>query len=146
MTHLVAGALAMATVALLLGIYLSRPAPSAALVGTPTNLSTVAAKADRLPLPVMQVFVGGSSGDPTSDVSNPRASEPYSGGNATANVGQRDRKVTDGARGTGSDERPSTAADMTSRERPAHTDPVCGPRGRTWYTRENGWKYWRCQR
>jgi hypothetical protein len=25
-------------------------------------------------------------------------------------------------------------------------DPVCGPRGRTWYTRENGWRYWRCNR
>jgi hypothetical protein len=25
-------------------------------------------------------------------------------------------------------------------------DPVCGARGRTWYTRENGWKYWRCVR
>jgi hypothetical protein len=27
-----------------------------------------------------------------------------------------------------------------------HADPVCGARGRTWYTRENGWKYWRCVR
>jgi hypothetical protein len=27
-----------------------------------------------------------------------------------------------------------------------HADPVCGPRGRTWYTRENGWKSWRCNR
>ena len=25
-------------------------------------------------------------------------------------------------------------------------DPVCGARGRTWYTRDNGWKYWRCVR
>jgi hypothetical protein len=27
-----------------------------------------------------------------------------------------------------------------------HADPVCGARGRAWYTRENGWKYWRCVR
>jgi hypothetical protein len=27
-----------------------------------------------------------------------------------------------------------------------HTDPVCGPRGRTWYTKDNGWRYWRCVR
>jgi hypothetical protein len=25
-------------------------------------------------------------------------------------------------------------------------DPVCGPRGRTWYVKENGWRYWRCNR
>jgi hypothetical protein len=25
-------------------------------------------------------------------------------------------------------------------------DPVCGPRGRTWYTKANGWRYWRCNR
>jgi hypothetical protein len=25
-------------------------------------------------------------------------------------------------------------------------DPVCGPRGRTWYVKENGWRYWRCVR
>jgi hypothetical protein len=25
-------------------------------------------------------------------------------------------------------------------------DPVCGPRGRTWYTKDNGWRYWRCNR
>jgi hypothetical protein len=25
-------------------------------------------------------------------------------------------------------------------------DPVCGAKGRTWYTRDNGWKYWRCTR
>jgi hypothetical protein len=28
----------------------------------------------------------------------------------------------------------------------AESDPVCGPRGRTWYTKDNGWKYWRCNR
>jgi hypothetical protein len=28
----------------------------------------------------------------------------------------------------------------------SRADPVCGPRGRTWYTRENGWRYWRCNR
>jgi hypothetical protein len=27
-----------------------------------------------------------------------------------------------------------------------HADPVCGPRGRVWYTKDNGWKYWRCVR
>jgi hypothetical protein len=27
-----------------------------------------------------------------------------------------------------------------------HTDPVCGPRGRVWYTKDNGWRYWRCVR
>jgi hypothetical protein len=25
-------------------------------------------------------------------------------------------------------------------------DPVCGPRGRVWYTKDNGWRYWRCVR
>jgi hypothetical protein len=25
-------------------------------------------------------------------------------------------------------------------------DPVCGAKGRTWYTRENGWRFWRCNR
>jgi hypothetical protein len=25
-------------------------------------------------------------------------------------------------------------------------DPVCGVKGRTWYTKDNGWKYWRCNR
>jgi hypothetical protein len=25
-------------------------------------------------------------------------------------------------------------------------DPVCGPRGRTWYTKANGWRYWKCVR
>ena len=25
-------------------------------------------------------------------------------------------------------------------------DPVCGPRGRTWYTKDNGYRYWRCVR
>jgi hypothetical protein len=25
-------------------------------------------------------------------------------------------------------------------------DPVCGKRGRTWYTKSNGWRYWRCNR
>jgi hypothetical protein len=25
-------------------------------------------------------------------------------------------------------------------------DSVCGPRGRTWYTKDNGWRYWRCNR
>jgi hypothetical protein len=28
----------------------------------------------------------------------------------------------------------------------ADPDPVCGPRGRTWYVKDNGWKYWRCNR
>jgi hypothetical protein len=27
-----------------------------------------------------------------------------------------------------------------------HADPVCGPRGRTWYTKDSGWKYWKCNR
>jgi hypothetical protein len=27
-----------------------------------------------------------------------------------------------------------------------HADPVCGARGRTWYTKDNGWRYWRCNR
>jgi hypothetical protein len=25
-------------------------------------------------------------------------------------------------------------------------DPVCGARGRVWYTRDNGWRYWKCVR
>jgi hypothetical protein len=29
---------------------------------------------------------------------------------------------------------------------PSPRDPVCGARGRTWYTKDNGWKYWRCVR
>jgi pyruvate dehydrogenase E2 component (dihydrolipoamide acetyltransferase) len=28
----------------------------------------------------------------------------------------------------------------------APRDPVCGTKGRTWYTKQNGWKYWRCNR
>jgi hypothetical protein len=25
-------------------------------------------------------------------------------------------------------------------------DPVCGPRGRVWYTKDNGYRYWKCIR
>jgi hypothetical protein len=41
--------------------------------------------------------------------------------------------------------RPPTALAATT---PGATtrDPVCGPRGRTWYRNENGWRYWRCNR
>jgi hypothetical protein len=28
----------------------------------------------------------------------------------------------------------------------AFRDPVCGAKGRTWFTRGNGWQYWRCNR
>jgi hypothetical protein len=28
----------------------------------------------------------------------------------------------------------------------AQVDSVCGAKGRTWYTKDNGWKYWRCNR
>jgi hypothetical protein len=27
-----------------------------------------------------------------------------------------------------------------------HSDPVCGARGRTWYTKDNGWRAWKCNR
>jgi hypothetical protein len=27
-----------------------------------------------------------------------------------------------------------------------HADAVCGARGRTWYVKDNGWRYWRCNR
>jgi hypothetical protein len=27
-----------------------------------------------------------------------------------------------------------------------HSDPVCGPRGRVWYTKDNGYRYWKCIR
>lgn len=31
--------------------------------------------------------------------------------------------------------------------RNAHpVDPVCGPKGRYWYSNERGWRYWRCRR
>jgi hypothetical protein len=29
---------------------------------------------------------------------------------------------------------------------PKPRDPVCGAKGRTWYTKDNGWRYWRCNR
>jgi hypothetical protein len=25
-------------------------------------------------------------------------------------------------------------------------DSACGAKGRTWYTKDNGWRYWRCNR
>jgi hypothetical protein len=28
----------------------------------------------------------------------------------------------------------------------SRVDPVCGKRGRVWYTKDNGWRYWRCVR
>jgi hypothetical protein len=28
----------------------------------------------------------------------------------------------------------------------APRDPICGPRGRTWYTKDNGYRYWRCNK
>jgi hypothetical protein len=37
----------------------------------------------------------------------------------------------------------SHSRDQQHRER---LDPVCGKRGRTWYTKANGWRYWRCNR
>jgi hypothetical protein len=47
--------------------------------------------------------------------------------------------------------------DAPSRELPARdsrnqqarqssSDPVCGVKGRTWYSKANGWRYWRCNR
>ena len=42
--------------------------------------------------------------------------------------------------------KPSIALPLKSPSPREGGDPVCGPRGRTWYTRENGWRYWRCVR
>ena len=28
----------------------------------------------------------------------------------------------------------------------ARADPVCGPKGRNWLTKPNGYRYWRCNR
>jgi hypothetical protein len=28
----------------------------------------------------------------------------------------------------------------------SRADPVCGPRGRVWYTKDNGYRYWKCIR
>jgi hypothetical protein len=32
------------------------------------------------------------------------------------------------------------------RVKPGERDPVCGPRGRVWYTKDNGYRYWKCIR
>jgi hypothetical protein len=32
------------------------------------------------------------------------------------------------------------------RVKPGEHDPVCGPRGRVWYTKDNGYRYWKCIR
>jgi hypothetical protein len=42
---------------------------------------------------------------------------------------------------------PIAVAQLKQLKQPAaRADPVCGSRGRTWYTKDNGWRAWKCNR
>jgi hypothetical protein len=122
MNHLAAASLGLvAGAATLLGSYLNRPeqprheAPAAV---------TIAAKADRQPLPETEEPLLSEIWPPLF-VSIPRPPPPTPPPPPPP---------------------PTRVATAEPLKLQPHADPVCGPRGRVWYTKDNGWRYWRCVR
>jgi hypothetical protein len=121
MTHLGAATFGIAATVSLLDVYIGWPAPSAVLVERQAPI-VAEGKSDRLLLPAAEPIV-----EPPQP--KPVAIERIEPAAPTPSTNRRASNCRDDCKRPG-----------------AEPDPVCGPRGRTWYTRENGWRYWRCNR
>jgi hypothetical protein len=117
MTHLGAATFGIAVTAAVLGVYIGRPAAVAPAAPVERQAPIVAeGKSDRLLLPAAEPIVEPPQPQPKPVAIVAPAAEP------------------------------SIARTLKPPSPREGGDPVCGPRGRTWYVKENGWRFWRCNR
>jgi hypothetical protein len=126
MTHLGAASFGIAVTAAVLGVYIGRPAAVAPAASVERQAPVIAeGKSDRLPLPTPAV----AELPVEAPQPKPVAIEHIEPAAPTPSTNRRASNCRDDCKRPG-----------------AEPDPVCGPRGRTWYTKANGWRYWRCNR
>ena len=124
MTHLGAAAFGIAATASLLIVYIGRPAapPPAGIEHQAPMIAE--GKSDRLPLPEL----------PAALLNLPGTAE-----------GRTQDAAIPGATRESKEAAPMTVVRAVGAAS-TRLDPVCGPRGRTWYTKDNGYRYWKCVR